>query len=123
MKLAIRYFALSIVTLSWAGIGFFYWIPLMFRAIALYTALVVISMIRSRDVSGASRDLDRAIVFWIDGFKKVSAAAQSQIGGARASYVSWHDAGIIALWTLGCGLFWASTWILVRGGVLLAAGR
>jgi hypothetical protein len=121
MKQVIRYVALAIVAACWAIIGLFFWIPLLVRAIALYTAVVVISMIRSRDVTGASRDLDRAIVFWIDGFKKVNAGGQPHSGSFRTSYISLRDAGVITVWFLACGLFWFGAWFLLR--TLLVAVR
>jgi hypothetical protein len=103
-------------------IGLFFWIPFLARSIAFYTALVVISMIRSRDVSGASRELDRAIVFWIDGFKKISLAGHPHAAATRTAYLSMSDAAILVLWTFACGIFWLGIWMLAfNSSPLMAA--
>lgn len=122
MTRAIRYFAILIVAASWAVIGLYFWIPFLTRSIAFYTALVVISMIRSRDVSSANRELDRAIVFWIDGFKKISLAGNAHAAGTRTSYLSMSDVAILVLWTFACSVFWLGIWMLAfNSSPLMAA--
>ena len=84
--------------------------------------MVVVSMLRSRDIAGVNRELDRAIVFWIDGFRKIVKAttASETVGETRTSFVSLADLGVVFIWTLMCSLFWLGlltlsvgrTWIL-----------
>ena len=103
------------VTIGWAVIGLYFWIPLLARTTILFTAYVTYATLvgGADQVEHGRRALDAAIRFYIDGFMSIRAAlekrgAAEEIIPPRAS-VNWQR------------VVFETVWALVVWGIMVAA--
>jgi len=55
----------------WAIVGFFFWIPLLARSVAIYCAVLLSTTLTAKDIRPAAGQLQFAIGFWVAGFRNV----------------------------------------------------
>jgi hypothetical protein len=65
-------------------VGFFFWIPLLTRSIAIFTAAVLSSTFTGTSIYNAQRGLDGAVRFWFAGFQAALAARHAVNSGSNA---------------------------------------
>ena len=70
----VREFVRLIVLGLWSLIGLFFWIPLLARMVVYFTWSVVLASFAGSDVGSAQSRLDRAIRFYVVGFKNINHA-------------------------------------------------
>jgi cation transport ATPase len=112
VRLLILLFVLSL----WGVLGLVIWIPFIIRMVALYSALVLLSVFHSVDLNNAQLVLNRAITFYVDGFN-VSIKALLSIPNTQSYSVSFHNdikaAFATALWHIFYTImFWGSVFIV-----------
>ena len=62
----------TVVTISiWTVLGFFYWVPLLARACGAYSAALIWSAITNTKANDASSFLDKAVEFYVTGFRRI----------------------------------------------------
>ena len=66
-----------IALVAWTVIGLFYWIPLLARTCAAFTASMMISAISNRTAPSAGKALDEAFLFYLNGFIRIWHAIDS----------------------------------------------
>lgn len=67
----IRTVTYIIVCLLWSIIGIILWVPLLFRIISVYTAVVMAASFKKFDMKNSQKRLDTVITFYIDGFRRI----------------------------------------------------
>jgi hypothetical protein len=114
MELIVRIVAWLVIMSMWSVIGFFVWVPLLSRAVALYSALVLLSILRRRDIEMAQDELDRATRFWFDGFRRghrIITGPQAQ-GDYAVFRFTFREILALVWGGLLCGSFWFGLWLL-----------
>lgn len=72
----VRFLTLFIVLATWTVIGFFFWIPLLTRATAMFSFGILYTMLTPEPQEYAERlraPLDTAMVFYVEGFQRIFA--------------------------------------------------
>lgn len=75
---AIRYVVLVVTMAIWTVLGFFVWVPLLFRAILLLSGAVLYSSLVNRETARAEARLRHAIGFFPSGYIHISNAIRGQ---------------------------------------------
>lgn len=74
---AIRLTILAITLVTWAAVGFIFWIPFLARSTAIFSAMIVYVTLVEADAKVLGSQLDRAIVFYVKGFRNIIDAVYS----------------------------------------------
>ena len=73
----LRYPILALTLSLWAVLGFFFWVPLLARSVAVYCAVLLSATLTATDIRPAAGQLQFAIGFWVAGFHNILATFQS----------------------------------------------
>jgi hypothetical protein len=111
-------FAVMIITLAvWSIVGMAFWIPLLARTVAIYTAKVAAATFTNTDISGADKALDAASLFYLRGFINIC----SSIWGVPLERESKNvdmDYMRLIIETVYTGFFWFISYALFVHGAL-----
>ncbi len=105
---------LAITVSIWAIVGFFFWVPMLARAVAVFSAAVVHSALTHQDPGTAARFLDIAITFYIRGFRQIVDVINSPVQAHPGAPKRIH--ALRFLFELAwAGVFWVVTILALRG--------
>lgn len=97
----------GLVICAWGILGFFFWVPMIARAIALLSAATLYAttyQLGESYLTPAKLQLTEAVTFWSRGFALVLAPARSGVVAPGASNpIRWER---IALEVATTGIFW-----------------
>ncbi len=65
-----------VTTLLWSVIGFFFWIPLLARSVAVFSGMILFCALTNASTKAVYRQLTTACSFYIDGFALIRGAVQ-----------------------------------------------
>jgi hypothetical protein len=102
-------FVVVIITLIiWAFVGFVFWIPLLARSTAVFSATILAVTIANRheDSRGLGYQLEIATKFYIDGFRMIVEALYARPAGPPENFPKIHF-GRVIIEILWAGFFWA----------------
>ena len=57
-----------LAAIVWAVIGLFFWIPMLAKSVTIFTFSVLANAIVNRPATSSARNLQRAVVYYINGF-------------------------------------------------------
>jgi hypothetical protein len=73
-----------VLTLAvWAVVGFVFWVPLLARCTAIFSAGVLLAALARRDAGAYGRQLEIAMSFYADGFRKTVEALTARSSEER----------------------------------------
>lgn len=103
-------FVVMIITLIiWAFVGFVFWIPLLARSTAVFSATILAVTIvanRHEDPRSLGYQLETATKFYIDGFRMIVEALYARPAGTPENFPKIHF-GRVIIEILWAGFFWA----------------
>lgn len=103
---AIRQFVLAVSLSIWAVVGFLFWIPMLVHAIVQFSALIVYATITDADPSTLATNLERAVRFYLEGFRKVVRAIYRRTTVGQSN-ISWNvDTKVMLVHVVGTLIFW-----------------
>ncbi len=122
MTALIRYFALIVSLLMWAVIGAIFWLPLVGRTMAYYSACVVAATFRNLSMHRAQERLEYAVTFYGKGFRKILEGFDSQNATKNIGKTPKNDWGdafkAVSLELISVVLFWSlPLWLILPSGV------
>lgn len=77
LRNAILFTIAAVCFTAWTFIGLLYWIPILARTSAAFTAGVLMAAVANRSVDQVGIALDRAVVFYLNGFQRISESLSS----------------------------------------------
>jgi hypothetical protein len=111
MHRIVRYFIWMTTLVGWFIVANVFFWPLLARAVALNSALIVLAMLRPRPMHRAEREMQRVADFWSEGLARVNSilkpATRDQL---YTPGLTTHDLLAIVMWAIGSGTFWVGTW-------------
>ena len=111
----IRMAVLFITLLIWFVIGFIFWVPLLARTISVFSFSILHANITGTDASYYSSVLDKAVLFYIDGFRKILSAMQiSHLDDETHMEIPTFHWIRFALEIATTIVFWGATFLLFR---------
>jgi|GEM_PF-1902071 len=99
-----------LTTVIWIPLGFFFWIPLLGRSVAIFSVMVLFSALTRTDPRLIQRQLEQSIEFYPRGFRiifDVLASPLDHSAGIEAVPIG-KFAGRIIVELVWAGLFWAT---------------
>ena len=98
----LRFIVRLVVLGVWAVVGFVFWIPLLTRQVATFSALILYMTLTNQDSATVGRGLDLAVTFYMDGFRKILSAADHPTSTVNMEF---HLPSFVAqlVWTVA---FW-----------------
>lgn len=97
---------LVLTLVIWSVVGLVFWIPLLARSTAVFSAGILLAALARRDARAYGRQLEAAISFYPDGFRKtIDALTAESLEDREADYLSVPIGRFIgeSLWA---ALFW-----------------
>lgn len=70
----VRYVVYLIALTAWAVVGFVFWIPVLVRATAVFSSMILYSTLTGVRSKYLGRHLDAAIIFYVSGFRRIGEA-------------------------------------------------
>lgn len=110
---AIRQFALAVSLVIWSILGFLFWIPMLIYSIVHFSALVVYATITDADPSSLATKLERAVRFYLQGFRNVIGAIYKSTNDRRDVEHLKIDLARIVIHVIGTFAFWLGLAALV----------
>jgi hypothetical protein len=113
----LRTLILAMVMAIWTVLGPLFWIPLLARMVAYFTAMVTLSAVSRTDISAAQARLDYAVAFFPHGYRLIlDSITQAAQPGSPLPNAEPQPGQVMALVKeiLWAALFWA--------GIAYAAG-
>lgn len=102
----VRFVILLITATVWAVIGFIFWVPLLARSTAVFSALILYVTLTNQDHRILGYQLEIATKFYIEGFRRIFEAlyrpADAPPEGKPIDLQPWRIA-LETLWTVS---FW-----------------
>jgi len=115
---AVRYVVLVVSLTIWSVLGFMFWIPMLVYTITHFSACIVYVTITEDDPRVLGVRLERAVRFYLQGFRNVIQAVYSPSQGRAPAVDMRIDVPTIVLHVLGTVVFWG----VVAVAVLYLAG-
>ena len=120
-SMVIRYSLLAVVLAVWSITGFFFWIPLIARATAVFCVTAVYANLLAHDADVPNRGLQHAAFFYVNGFCSIYRAIIEPHSGEPETMPAFRLGRFLAeaFWSI---LFWWITlFTLAYLGVAFAA--
>ena len=111
----IRMSVLLITLVIWSFIGFIFWIPLLGRTISVFSFSILHANITGNDAPYYSGALDKAVLFYIDGFRKIIESMKTHsLGGEPQMEIPTFDWTRLVIETTITIIFWGTTIFIFR---------
>jgi hypothetical protein len=85
MQYVIKFPILLLTLAIWAVVGFVFWLPLLARATALFSVMVLyvnLTRVSQTHLVSYNNHLNIAVVFYVDGFRRIIDALYGEVKGA-----------------------------------------
>lgn len=115
----VKAMVLTLTMAIWAIGGLVIWIPMITLAIVKFTAAIVGVTLSQESADGAGRDLERAVPFYLHGFKNIYNGVYPESSYSNTPYRHKLDQRRINIDLFQTIMFWS----VVLGAVLLWTGR
>jgi hypothetical protein len=112
----IRQFALAVSLVIWAIVGFLFWIPMLVYSIVQFSAMIVYATITDADPNSLATRLERAVRFYLEGFRNVIKAIYRRKTDGPATTDVRVEITKIIVHVIGTVLFWLAVTALILWG-------
>ncbi len=110
----LRFTILCLCLLIWTVVGFAFWIPFLFRSVALFSSMTLYATLTRTDAKPFGRQLHQAIVFYSEGFRKILEALESRSSSlTEIENVHLKHVGRFMLEIVWAIFFWGLLWLAI----------